>query len=370
MSGSRRAYALVLLAIGPLAIVEACTSHVPEYALDGGTEGGEAASAESQPPGDSQGDGGADGATEEAPLPQTHLRFALWSPDAPGADFCIRPHLAVVDGGSVSGDAGDDWQGPLIGQRATLVDGGINVVFPPGTPSGLAFAQASAYFDFPAGAYDARIVAAGSADCTTPLVGTDATHLASFGANAFSTIAAIGDYQQAASDPELTMVAFSDDGARSSGHLKLRFIMAVPSVPSLDLGVGTLGSPSFAPLFSGVAFGATGTAKETDAGKVDSANYLLIAPLANVTLSAIHQAAIDAGSTLLVADDVNLPGNSVATLVAVGGKSGGAPPLPQFALCLDTASPVNSVFADCRVLGISVDAGDGGPSGDAGDSGG
>ena len=132
MSGVRRVLALVALSSCPAIAVGACESHVPEYALVDSGEAGEAAPHDTMPLEDTASD--LDAASDEAapPLPpQAHLRFALWSPDIPASDFCVAPHVtasdASADGQSV--DSGPAWIGPLIGQAASAVDGGVTTIF-------------------------------------------------------------------------------------------------------------------------------------------------------------------------------------------------------------------------------------------------
>jgi hypothetical protein len=173
--------------------------------------------------------------------------------------------------------------------------------------------------------------------------------LPTFQAGARSTLALVGDYNQAATDPLITLVAFADDASSAHGDVALRFVTAVPSVSALDLGLGTLG-PGFRPLFSDVAFGKADDAKDSDAGKVDPQGYLTLAPLANATLTVTNVSGMDAGGPLIVAGGVTIAAGSVATLVAVGGKTGGAAPPPELALCLDNAPPVEFVFGNCTVL--------------------
>jgi hypothetical protein len=351
MNGKHIACVWVAASLGSGAIAQACTSHIPEYAVvDGGLEGGGDAAppVEAAKPMDAVQE--PDATPDAITVPQTRIRFAMWSPDAPNVDFCVAPiapapDAAPADGGSVASDASEVWQGPLIGQEATLVDGGIEVIFDGETLSGLAFPQVSAYFDFPAGSYAVRLVLAGSADCSMPLLGNDATNLAPFKAGASSTVAVVGEYSQAATDPSIEVVSFADDTSGSGGSIRLRLIAAIPSATSLDLAVGTLGSPGFHQLFTGVLFGQAATG--SDAGPVDSNGYLTTSAFDDVTLSALKDA-LDAGALVVAA--ATIPNGSVATIAAVGGKTGGVPPLPELALCLDTAPPVDTVFANCTVL--------------------
>jgi hypothetical protein len=356
----RLVFASSLLATFPVWIALACTSHVPEYALEDGGEAGEE-SATPDAPSEAAPDAPKDSLESGAPSLTTHVRFALWSPDTPGVDFCVAPRAGppVLDASlfETDADAGSDWIGPLIGQQATLADGGINAVFESGVLSGLAFPQTSAYFELPAGGYDVRVVASGSSDCASPLLGNDADGFPSFVAGGFATVAVVGDYVQAGTDPVIRVVSFRDDTTSAPGDVALRFIAAVPSAPSLDFALGAVGSPDFRELFAGVGFATAGAASESDAGKVDSNGYLTRAPLDDATLTALSVGGIDTGGPLAVAPDVTVMAGSVATVIAVGGKSGGLPPLPELVLCYDTAPAVESVFSDCSVLSSTGDGG-------------
>jgi hypothetical protein len=376
MSRNRLASAWGLLLLSGIAIAGACNAHVPVYALvDGGDEGGDDEGvSDTAPPKDAVGDAIESDADREAPeasAPLTYIRFALWSPDAPGADYCIAPRAPSTKDAGVAieageaGDAGmvgeaggsdDDsgvnpaWQGPLIALQATAVDGGIEVVFEAGVPTGLAFPQVSAYFAFPTGSYDIRAVPSGSADCATPLLGTDATGLPAFAAGAHTTVALVGDYAAIKPDPEMQYTSFSDDTSSGPSTIALRFIAAVPSQTALDLGVGTFGAPGFRGLFTGVPFGKAGNATDSDAGKVDDNGFLASPPVSDAVLTAIASPLPDGGTPLIVVGGVTIPAGGVATLIAVGGKTGGLPPLPELELCLDTAPVVDTVFANCNVL--------------------
>jgi hypothetical protein len=356
MNGTRVACLWALASLGAGAIAEACTSQVPEYAMtDGGFEGGgDVAPADAAKPMDASEEADADVGPEVVTVPETRIRFAMWSPDAPSVDFCVAPIErapdAAVDSGGIAADGGEVWQGPIIGQAATHVDGGIDVLFDGETLSGLSFPQVSAYFDFPAGSYAIRLVIAGAADCSMPLLGNDTLNLSPFKTGASTTVAVIGEYSQAATDAVIEIVSFADDTAGSSGNIRLRFIAGVPSVTSLDLGLGTLGSPSFHPLFTAVPFGEAGNS--SDAGPVDKSGYLTTSALDNATLSAVPDSP-DAGA--IVVAGATIPRGSVATIAAVGGKSGAGQLSPELTLCFDTSPAVDTVFASCSVLSAPGD---------------
>jgi hypothetical protein len=353
--------ALVVFSLWLHGAVGACASHVPEYAfVDGGEGGAEEAAIEAS-------EAAEEGGSDTGPAPpaaMTHLRFAVWSPDTPEADFCVAPLAPAADAGDAApmDDGGDEdvgagsgsdagqpiWQGPLVAQAATEVDGGIGVFADADTP-GVTFPQVTRYFELPAGAYLVRAVAAGAADCTLPLLPSSDATLPTLKPNAFTTTAIVGDYAQASKDAMVTVVTLPDDSSAASGSVALRFVATLPSVGFLDLGTGTLGSPGWKPLFTDVGFGLAGAQADSDAGKVDHDGYLSIPPLADTILTATVAMVSDAGAPIIVTRGVSIGSGAVATLVAIGGKTGDLTP-PQLLLCLDKAPPVGVVFADCNVL--------------------
>jgi hypothetical protein len=352
--------ALIVLSLWLHGAVGACASQVPAYAfLDGGEGGAEEAAIEAS-------EAAEEGGTDTGPAPpgpMTHLRFAVWSPDTPEADFCVAPLASAAsagdaapmdDGGDANvgagagADAGEPtWQGPLVAQAATEVDGGIGVFADAETP-GVTFPQVTRYFELPAGAYLVRAVAAGAADCTLPLLPSDTT-LPTLKANAFTTTAIVGDYAQASKDAMIAFVTLPDDSSAASGSVALRFVAALPSVPFVDLGTGTLGSPGFKPLFTDVGFGQAGARADSDAGKVDHDGYLSMPPVADTILTVTATMASDAGGPLVVTRGASIKSGAVATLAAIGGKTGDPTP-PELLLCLDDAPAVGVVFASCNVL--------------------
>jgi hypothetical protein len=281
---------------------------------------------------DSGSDGGTDGddgaaEAEAAPPPQTSVRFANLSPDAPTIDFCIAPH------GTSS------FQGPVIALAAA--DAGAGGV------SGLDFEQVTTYFATAPGQYEVRLVAAGSADCSTALQGTtDATSLPSLAQDAYTTIAVLGDLAAAGNDPTLALHAYADDTTAPANQAALRFLHAAPSLPALDFGSGSLGSADFQALFTQAQFGVLGTQSSSDAGTVDTNGYVGIAPLASEEMSA-HTST---GATSDAFDGANVSANvgNVITIFAVGAKTGDSSHPPVLLLCFDNAVTTD-VLANCSV---------------------
>jgi hypothetical protein len=365
MRNVRRAYALVVLSLWFHAAAGACNSHIPEYALVDGGEGGPSDAAEDRS--EAAEDSG-DAEASVIPGPSTEVRFAVWSPDTPEADFCVAPlasqpdagdsgihdvGAADVDADAVSFDSGVTlaWQGPLVAQAAAEVDGGIGV-FPDADTPGVTFPQVTAYLELPASAYLVRAVAAGSFDCSLPLLPVDQP-LPALKAGTRTTVAIVGDFSQSGtgihSDPTVKIEALTDDSSGTGGRVALRFVPALPSVASLSLGTGAFQTSGYSPIFVGVPFGQAGAPTDSDAGKVDDNGYVAIAPLSSVTLTATAFG-VDAGGPAIVAEGVSMAAGSVVTLAAVGGKTADPLQPSQFLLCLDTAPATGVVFADCNVL--------------------
>jgi hypothetical protein len=347
---ARRACAFVIAFLWLDGAAGACSSHVPEYAFD---DGGETGTDDAQRGSFDVAGEASDGESESVapPFLRTHVRFALWWPDMPAADFCLAPLVSDTDAGDANGeDAGGEptWRGPIVSQAATEVDGGIGV-FADAQMPGLTFPQVSTYFEMPAGAYRLRAVLAGASDCSVRIL-PDET-LSALGRDDFTTVAVVGHLA-----PTIVAVEpLKDDTSAASRSAALRFVAALTSGASLSLGIGTPGSPGFEPLFTGVPFGQAGDQADTDAGKVDDNSYLSIHPLADATLTTTVAGGADSGEPVIVAEGVSIASGSVATLVALADPSDDPLAPPQLLLCLDTAPAVGVVFADCRVLDAPAD---------------
>jgi hypothetical protein len=277
-------------------------------------------------------DGGAVDA--EAPPPEAHVRIAQWSPDAPPLDLCLAPQ-------------GTPWtvQTPLLATRVT--DGGL-ASGDAGAP-GLAFPEVTTYFTVTPGTYAARLVAAGTNDCGSGLA--DLAPLALV-AGSYSSVAAIGEVSPAPGDAPLAVVAFADDVAAPAAQIALRFLNASPwsGASSVDLGTGSLAGTggAFVPVFTGVPFGQTSSAANTDAGTVDANGYLGSNPLAGATLSAhVTAAATDLATA---ANAVTVDPTAAATLVLLGG--GSTPAALLECPDADGADGANAAvaLAPCRVV--------------------
>lgn len=234
-----RILASITASAGLLALVAAaaCSSSSDDNASTPTTDGGTTDSSSSvgdsaTPPSDAttNTDSASDAAT-----PQAFVRVAHLSPDAPPVKVCVTAAAA-------SFSATDK---PVAGP--------------------LSFKQVSYYLAVPPGAYKARLVAEGAADCATSLAGLPDYTLPALAADDYATAAAIGKVSALGSDASaavaFTVKPFFDllaTPAMAQAHL--RFVHAAPGT-NIPVFVGAVASGNLsAALFSGVPFGDTDTA--------------------------------------------------------------------------------------------------------------
>jgi len=279
---------------------------------------------------------GGDGAPPPAWL--AGVRLANWSPDAPAVDLCLAPHGTGA------------FQGPLVGaQLAALSDAGLA----DGGAAGVPFPQASSYAYLPPGRYDARLVAAGSPDCSVGVLAPDDAGLAPLAAGSMTTIAAVGEVSGGTGGaPGVALASFADDfdGRLEGGPsiVALRFVAAAPRVAQVSVGTGKLADFSFQQWFVGVPFGQAGTAKEaetTESGPapssvVDGNGYVLLAQLWGQTVS-VH--AFKTHTDLAVAAGLNAVPGTVVTIVLVGDTT------LQLVECFDSAA-TGGLLSPCSVV--------------------
>jgi hypothetical protein len=238
------------------------------------------------------------------------VRVAHLSPDAPAVDFCIAPHGTTAFAGPVLAGSG--------------LDGGA---------AGLSYGSVTRYLSVPAAQLDVRLVAPGATSCAASLAGLpDFTSLPVLPAGAHATLAAIGDVMppDAGPDPGLSLAAFVDDATVSSGNAALRFVHAAPSIPPVDVGLGS--GASFAAVFSDVAFGKVAAM----GGAIDANGYYVGSPLAQQTLSArAHGSTADA----IVLTGVDVPAGAVVTAFAIGAKTGATTNPLKVLVCADEGTP-------------------------------
>ncbi len=310
-------------------------------------------------------DGGDDAGDVAATPPQTFVRVAHAVPDAPSFDFCVAPHGTTA------------FQGPLLGRLAgQLAEAGSPVPAGDGTGGaadfGLSYAQVSAYVALDAGTYDLRIVAprAGSCDPSetpsgdagldadgsgdgladgaplSPAVSSTWTSLAAFPEGGFMTILVAGDVSPAGSDAPMAVTVLRDDSILPGGAALLRAVNAVPSAPHLDFGLGS--SAAWIPLVTAVAFGQAAGHAAPGEGAVDANGYLPVGAFASQPFSA-RVAGPDASTAVAVTAALSLDLGSVATVFAIGGKSGDAERPSALLLCIDN-QPAGGLVSVCSVL--------------------
>jgi hypothetical protein len=293
----------------------------------------------------------------EAGPPATLFRVAALSPDTPAFDLCLARHGT------------GDYRGPLFAQRAE--DAGLPA---DGSAPGLSYPEVSAYLPFDPGQYDVRLVPAGAVSCATalaiPTAGPDAgptadddadteagadaatpvplpdsTNLPAFAVGMSTTLLVAGDLSPAGADPALRLTTIEDDAA-AQGAISLRVVNAQPSAPALDFGFGSF-EGEWTPLFTGVAFESAGSKAAPNQGVADANGYLAIAPYTG-TISARLSTGATGDAAVANSVSLNVVG-SVATLVAIGGKTGDRSHAPALLLCIDN-SPSGGALADCSVL--------------------
>jgi hypothetical protein len=309
------------------------------------------------------------GANAAPPL----LRLGNWSPDGPGLDLCLAPHGSSV------------WSGPLLasafgtGVLGELVvvdenssgDGGVRLDAAPGVheagtdatmdagassdgggtdapqseagaAAGMTFPRLSPYLQIEAGQYDVRVVVGGAPDCTAPVL-ADRTDFAPIVAGSRTTLAVVGEFAAQGTDSSAGLIAIADDADGLVGQARLRVINAVPSVTQVslvDLGI------HFDALVSDVPFGAVGV--DTDAGLLDSNDYLATAPTTNATWFLI-----DGNGTNTVLAGVYrvvVPAGQLTTVVAIGGSSGPTGHSIGVLLCNDTPPIGPGEGAACTLI--------------------
>jgi hypothetical protein len=356
------AVVLPLTGLGALSVACGSGRHDPA-GTSGGVEAGYDDVLTSTPtPGSDAGDD----APDDAPPPQGYLRIAHASPDAPQLDVCVAPHGTT------------EFRGPLLGGLAASLDGtGVDAGDAGGADTdagavGLSYAQVSAYVALAAGQYDVRIVAAGSS-CGSPLAaqavedasaddaslvdagsvvdsgGTigvaDTTSLPSLDFNTYATLLVAGELAPVSADAPIQVTLLTDDAVLAGGAAVLRAINAAPSRPSLDFGLGS--AAAWQPLLTDIGFGAASRQTGQNQGTVDANGYTPIAPLHAQAMSA-RASFTDAGADAVVASDVEIDFGSIATVLAIGGKTGDPAHPLALLLCMDN-QPSGGLLSDCSV---------------------
>jgi hypothetical protein len=276
---------------------------------------------------------------DASPSEAALLRVANWSPDAPAVDFCLAPHGSTA------------FQGPsLAGLAAADTEAGLPDAGAPALP----FPAVSKYVSVSPGQYDARLVVAEASDCSAPIA-SDATGLPELTANAYFTVALIGELNPTAQDPGLELAGFIDSLATGSA-VEMRFINAAPGVPQANFGTGSVGTSisasgtamteTFVPFVTHVPFGEPGTTngEVPDSDPPPSLTYFPTKAMTGGTLSA---SAPDTSSDLVVASDVDLGAGAVATMVLIGSSANAAQ--TKLLQCVDNAG-VAGLLSNCQVI--------------------
>jgi hypothetical protein len=306
------------------------------------------------------------------------VRVAHASPDAPAFDVCVARH------GTTS------FQGPLLAQlAASLAAAGE----PDAGPVGVSFSQVSAYVSLAPGQYDVRLVAAGASSCdpATTLDGQNEDVEASAGdsdagfvvdagdadadagivveggagagggatsvalpdwvdlpalqGNTFATLLIAGDLTPVGSDAPIGVSLLVDDDELAGGAASLRAINALPSTPALDFGLGA--GAAWMPLLTDVAFGKSSSMTGPGEGAVDANGYVPIPTFSGQAMSACLPSS-DAGAEVATAGAVDVELGAIATVIAIGGKTGDASHPPALLICIDN-QPSGGLLSDCSV---------------------
>jgi hypothetical protein len=177
--------------------------------------------------------------------------------------------------------------------------------------------------------------------------GSEWTNLPPLAAGAYATILVAGDLSPAGSDAPLMVTMLPDDAALAGGAAVLRAINAVPSCPSLDFGLSSISQ--WMPLLTDVGFAAASAQAAPGDGVVDANGYLPIAPLDGQAMSASPPSSdAQAGVATATASNVEIDLGSIATVLAVGGKTGDTANPPALLLCTDNL-PSGGLLSDCSI---------------------
>lgn len=265
-------------------------------------------------------------------FPYALLRIANWSANAPGIDVCTSIH------------GGSNFSGPLVANLLADDDGGT--LTSDGTP-GLPFPLVTSYVTVAPGAYDIRVVAAGSTTCSAPVL-PDTAVSSSFARGAAWTVALLGNAASGDAGPTpMTVATFADEVDDERGApLRLRFINAAPSMSLAELDTGTFATMSASPLFPAVPYGLASSFIEADAEVpgVDDNGYCRTTNLLNTQLNLLAAGGMTDG---IVTMPVSTVAGTPVTIVALSGATASAAGL--LLECLDSAAS-GGPLSECRVL--------------------
>lgn len=336
---------------------------------------------------DASGDAAEEPAVDALPLPYEAatppslggIRVANFSATAPPVDFCFAPHDTAK------------WQGPILAAAGPQDGGGYGdggtpgFTFSDGGTTGLGFAGVTSYFYLAPGQYDARFVAAGSPECSVPVVAPDAKNLPPLLEDGLVTVALFAEVGADASTGALTVVGFADDvsppptSVIGLGRFAVRFINAAPTVLLAGLGyaapafsvsgmqTGILPVPVYDQIFSGVAYSHASSSSPLDTNlqppfvdengyafvRISSLPFGLSAATGGTLAETTFNAAVTQGpSTVTLAEgptsvtvglvltEVLLVGNPGSGVSDGGSEAGGEGGAFQLLQCVDNAGAV------------------------------
>jgi hypothetical protein len=287
------------------------------------------AAVEAQPADDT---GPPDTSTSTSTSPLAFVRVANWSAGAPSVDFCLAPHGTTAFEGPFFADLSDG--------DAGIGDAGL---------FGLSFPEVSAYVLIAPGQYDARLVTAGSSDCSTAII-ADATTLPVLLGDGAETIALVGAAHPTGSEPTLAMAGFLDDTA-TAANVALRVINVSPDLPSVDVDINGK------PLFVGIAFDSVGRLGAADASPpaVDPYGYASVSALSTATLTAGASGSPLGTASSASATGISVVAGAIVTVVVVGTETPSITeagvPAAQLLECIDNAGTVGSA-GSCSVISM------------------
>lgn len=250
------------------------------------------------------GDSGNGGTPDGGGSSEAKVRFAHLSPDAPAFDVCARTSGTTA------------WGQPRLA--------------PAGVSGGLSFPSVSLALPLAPGGWDFRLVAAGSADCNTGLLGLPDSINVTLDTGGHFTFAGVGYVappQGSASG--FRFQEYIDDAVLpASGMTKLRLVNASPNAGTVVFGLSS--GSTFQPLSGSVPF------RFTASGQGIVNGYQELSPMSGAVLAIRPE-----GSPFDVADSqpTDLPANAIQGVWVVGLAGGTGAQSLGFLVCQESASP-------------------------------
>jgi hypothetical protein len=258
------------------------------------------------------GGSGGSGVPDAAPSGPVTFRIANLVADLPEADICLAPHGTT------------NYTQRLLGTV--------------GYTHGVKYREMTAYNQTQSGDYDARVVAAGAANCNTALLGLpDQTNLAPMTAGNTYTIALMGRVAAGAQQP-FQMHIYQDETNMIAAKVNLRFIHAAVGVPAVDVGIGMSGA--IVTVFTNVAF--------AEVGKGNGVDSLGYAQIAGISGGSLIMRTVGTTTAIFAATGVTFNAGTIVTVFAIGDL-GGAPAPLQFMICID-GTRGSGPLTECNVV--------------------